>query len=307
MLICEKKNCNVFVFVTERPESAMTNTSDCSSSTPDDTLPPPRRTPISRRSASPCVRKDTPDSRRATTPSRTTALPRSRSVSGEPQGINTLSPTKSPLSRTAVGYRSVRTKSTVTPPPEQQNTWNAPRSTKSRPTISQDTFQPFGPPSVRRSLPSRSHPSSTHSTPTRKPSRQQQQQNKQPNNSSVPTSPSKHVSPILQQILATSESTQNEVEFLENLRQLINQYDHKLKPAGIDSEALTREWVESEYGKTSKNVIPTPRKSSHDDNDTRIPVPTFYKQSSKGALIDSATASAAAVAASSGLDTTCCL
>ncbi|KAF4532455.1 hypothetical protein B566_EDAN003030 [Ephemera danica] len=277
----------------ERPESAMTNTSDCSSSTPDDTLPPPRRIPTSRRSASPCVRKDAPDARRATTPSRTTGpLPRSRSVSGEP-GINTLSPTKSPLSRTAVGYRSVRTKST-TNPPEQQNTWNAPRSNKSRPTISQDTFQPFGPPSVRRSLPSRSHPSSTHSTPTRKPSRQQNKQ------SSTPTSPSKHVSPILQQILATSESTRNEDEFLQNLRQIINQYEHKIPPA--DAESLTREWVESEYGKP---VVPTPRKSSHDDNDTRIPVPTFYKQTSKGALIDSAATSSTVTP--SGLDTTCCL
>jgi hypothetical protein len=231
-------------------------------------------------------------------------MSRSRSVSGEPSshhGNNNLKTNTPNLSRNGVGYRSVRTKSSVTPPTtQQQNTWNAPRSNKSRPSINQDTFQspnPFGPASTRRSLPSR-EPSSTHSTPSRKPSKNQNKTQQQALNS-LPTSPTKNISPILQQILATSENTQDDAAFLQNLREIITQYETKAQPC-IDSEALTREWVE-EHG---VNVKPTPRRSSQPSNDTRIPVPTFYKQTSKGSLID---ASAGDVSSNEASDVTCCL
>ncbi|XP_059486963.1 GAS2-like protein pickled eggs [Neocloeon triangulifer] len=211
---------------TERPESAISqrsNGSDCS----DHLSPPSRLRNVTRRSASPCVRKPTPS-----TP-KTQPLPRSRSVSGsgvsDPK-IN--SAPASPLSRTAVGYRSAR--SLRAPPPAAGgNTWNGPRSTKSRPALGADTFQsPFARDSTRRSLP--------------KDSRRPQP----PPPTSTPGSPAKQV--LLQQIIASSE--QDEAAFIQNLREIISQYEHKVE------------------------AHPTPRKMS---GDSKIPVPTFYKQNAK--------------------------
>jgi hypothetical protein len=212
--------------VLERPESAIShrsNGSDCS----EEHLAPPRLRNSTRRSASPCVRKATPST------TKTSTLPRSRSVSNDPAKM--LSAPASPLSRTAVGYRSAR--SSRTPPAAPQgNTWNGPRGPKSRPSLGADTFQsPFGPASTRRSLPRDSRRSPAPSAPV-----------------STPGSPTKQV--LLQQIIASSE--QDEAAFIQNLRDIINQYEHKLE------------------------AHPNPRKTS---GDTKIPVPTFYKQNSKPA------------------------
>jgi len=131
-----------------------------------------------RRSASPCVRKPT------TSSAKTTPAPRSRSVSGDPTKMN-VTPA-SPLSRTAVGYRSARS-ARAQQPPAQGNTWNGPRGPRSRPSLGADTFQqqsPFGTASTRRSLP-------RDSSRPRPPS------------ASTPGSPTKQV--LLQQIIASSE------------------------------------------------------------------------------------------------------
>lgn len=203
-----------------------------------------------------------------------TKMTRSRSTGGAPGLFDPGSP-----ARRAGVYRSVRSDPRVTPSKtgQQHNTWSGRQGKgKPRPSLNGSGFERNT--MLRRSL------GSANSTPTAL------RRNKGSLPASLQCSPTKHISPLLEQILQVRD-LDNDVTVLKKMKEIIQHYadivDEKLveerqhEEQTLPQEELdfTSAWVHGNgsVGRIRK-VSPSPRKDSKVDGAvSRIPAPVFYR------------------------------
>ncbi|PSN29403.1 hypothetical protein C0J52_25543 [Blattella germanica] len=206
------------------------------------------------------------------TPSSDGKLTRSRSTGGDPGLFEPASP-----ARKSVVYRSVRADPRVNKPGQQNNTWSGRQGKgKPRPSLNGVGFERNT--AQRRSL------GATNSAPTTP------RRHKGSLPASLQGSPTKQISPLLEQILQVKE-LDNDLTVLNKMKEIIQHYaeivdvkldeEKKHEEQALPQEELdiTSAWVHGNgtLGRIRK-VSPSPRKDSKVEGAvSRIPAPVFYR------------------------------